>query len=95
MEHWRAALPNPIMRIHLHQWVHDFDRTLRRVLDFIGLPYDPACGRFHELDRTVRTASSRQVREPVNARGMSRWRPYAVQLAPLIEALQDSGALPR
>jgi tetratricopeptide (TPR) repeat protein len=95
MEHWRSALPNPIMRIHLHQWVHDFDRTLRRVLDFVGLPYDPACERFHELDRTVRTASSRQVREPVNDRGMSRWRPYAAQLTPLIEELQESGALPR
>jgi hypothetical protein len=35
------------------------------------------------------------VREPVNARGMSRWRPYAAQLAPLIEALQETGALPR
>jgi hypothetical protein len=95
MEHWRTALPNPIMRIHLHQWVRDFDGTLRRVLDFVELPYDAACERFHELDRMVRTASSRQVREPVNARGMSRWRPYAVQLAPLIEALQESGALPR
>jgi Flp pilus assembly protein TadD len=95
MEHWRTALPNPIMRIHLHQWVRDFDGTLRRVLNFVGLPYDAACERFHELDRTVRTASSRQVREPVNARGMSRWRPYAVQLAPLIEALQESGVLPR
>jgi tetratricopeptide (TPR) repeat protein len=95
MEHWRTALPNPIMRIHLHQWVRDFDGTLRRVLDFVGLPYDAACERFHELDRTVRTASSRQVREPVNARGMSRWRPYAAQLAPLIEALQESGTLPR
>jgi tetratricopeptide (TPR) repeat protein len=95
MQHWQAALPNPIMRIHLHQWVRDFDGTLRRVLDFVGLPYDAACERFHELDRTVRTASSRQVREPVNARGMSRWRPYAAQLAPLIEALQETGALPR
>jgi tetratricopeptide (TPR) repeat protein len=95
MDHWQTALPNPIMRIHLHQWIRDFDRTLRRVLDFVGLPYDPACERFHELDRTVRTASSRQVREPVNARGMSRWRPYAAQLAPLIEALQESGVLPR
>ncbi len=93
MEHWHATLPNPIMRIHLHSWIRDFDRTLRRVLDFLDLPYDPACERFYELDRTVRTASRHQVREAINARGMSRWRLYSTQLSPLIEALQETGAL--
>jgi hypothetical protein len=95
MQHWRGALPNPIMRIHLHEWIHRFDNTLRRVLDFLDLPYDPACERFYELDRTVRTASRKQVRETVNDRGMSRWRPYAAHLTPLIEALQETGSLPR
>jgi tetratricopeptide (TPR) repeat protein len=94
MDHWHASLPNPIMRIHLHSWIRDFDGTLRRVLEFLDLPYDPACERFYELDRSVRTASRHQVREAINARGMSRWRLYTTQLAPLIEALQETGVLP-
>lgn len=71
----------------------DFDGTLRRVLAFLKLLYDPGCERFHELDRRVRTVSRAQVKEKVNARGLGRWRPYAEQLAPLIKALEESGAL--
>ena len=67
--------------------MEDFDATLRRVLAFLDLPYDAACERFYEVDRTVRTVSRHQVREKVNARGLGRWRPYAEQLQPLIAAL--------
>ncbi|WP_048861496.1 sulfotransferase family protein, partial [Acidisphaera rubrifaciens] len=94
MTHWAAAAPMPILRVHLHDWIDDLRGTTARVLDFIGLPYDAACERFHELDREVRTASRDQVRRPVNRAGMGRWRDYADQLAPMIEALQDTGALP-
>jgi tetratricopeptide (TPR) repeat protein len=96
MAHWREALPNPILTLPLKDWVEDFDTTLRRVLDFIGLPYDPACARFYESDARVMTVSRSQVRQPVNARGLGRWRPYAAQLQPLIEALEQGGvALPK
>ena len=87
MAHWRTALPNRILPVRLRDWVEDFDATLRRVLAFLDLPYDPACERFHELDRPVRTASRAQVREKVNARGLDRWQAYAEQLQPLIAAL--------
>jgi tetratricopeptide (TPR) repeat protein len=93
MAHWEAALPNPICRVNLSDWVEDFDGTLRRVLGFLNLPYDAACERFHETDRRVRTVSRAQVKEKVNGRGLGRWRPYAAQLAPLIKALEESGAL--
>jgi len=63
------------------------------VLAFLKLLYDPGCERFHELDRRVRTVSRVQVKEKVNARGLGRWRPYAEQLAPLIKALEETGAL--
>jgi hypothetical protein len=94
MAHWRAVLPNPILTVQLKDWVEDFTGTLRRVLDFLDLPYDPACERFYEQDRRVRTVSRAQVRQPVNARGLGRWRPYAQDLQPLIEALAAGGALP-
>jgi tetratricopeptide (TPR) repeat protein len=93
MAHWEAALPNPIFQLNLSDWVEDFDGTLRRVLACLGLPYDAACERFHEAERRVRTVSRAQVKEKVNARGLGRWRPYAKQLAPLIKALEESGAL--
>jgi tetratricopeptide (TPR) repeat protein len=91
--HWAAAAPIPILRVHLHDWIRDFKGTLTRILDFIELPYDPACERFHESEREVRTASRDQVRRPVNRLGLGRWRDYASELAPLIEELQAAGLL--
>jgi hypothetical protein len=93
MAHWQAALPNPILTVKLSDWVRDFDATLARVLAHVDLPPDPACARFHEADSRVRTVSRSQVRQPINARGLGRWRGYATQLAPLISELTISGAL--
>ena len=93
MAHWRAALPNPLLTVQLKDWVEDFAGTLRRVLDFLDLPYDAACARFYEQDSRVRTVSRAQVRQPVNARGLGRWRAYADELAPLIAELDEAGSL--
>ena len=93
MAHWRAALPNPVLTVKLAHWVTDFAGTLARVLAHLGLPPDPACERFYEADSRVRTVSRAQVRQPVNARGLGRWRTYAARLAPLIAELQGAGAL--
>jgi Flp pilus assembly protein TadD len=89
--HWRAVLPNPQLTLALRDWVDDFDATLRRVLAFLDLPYDPACERFHEQDSRVRTASRQQVRQPVNARGLDRWPAFASGLQPMIEELSKAG----
>lgn len=94
MTHWHASLPVPPLTVRLADWVMDFPGTLRRVLDFLDLPYDPACERFHERDSRVRTVSRAQVREPVNARGLGRWRAYEAHLRPLIAALAEAGVLP-
>jgi tetratricopeptide (TPR) repeat protein len=93
MDHWRAVLPNPILTLALHEWVRDFDGTLARVLKHLDLPPDPACARFYDSDREVRTVSSAQVRQPIHARGLGRWRAYAAELAPLIAELQAAGML--
>ena len=73
--------------------MEDFDATLQRVLSHLDLPPDPACARFYESDSRVRTVSRAQVRQPVNARGLGRWRAYAAELAPLISELEAVGAL--
>jgi len=94
MAHWRTALPNPLLTVQLKDWVEDFPGTLHRILDFLDLPYDAACERFYERDNAVRTVSRNQVREPVNARGLGRWRTYEQHLEPLLTALTEGGALP-
>jgi hypothetical protein len=93
MDHWKAALPSPILTVRLSDWVHDFDGTLARVLTHLDLPPDPNCARFYESESRVRTVSRAQVRQPVNASGLGRWRKYATELAPLIAELNAAGAL--
>ena len=87
MAHWKAVLPNPILTVALAAWVADFDGTLARVLAHLDLPHDDACVRFYESETRVRTVSRSQVRQPVNARGLGRWKAYATELAPLIAEL--------
>jgi tetratricopeptide (TPR) repeat protein len=93
MDHWKRVLPAPILTVALHEWVEDFDATLDRVLTHVGLPHDPGCAEFYKSDAPVRTASRYQVRQPVNARGLGRWKNYAEELAPLIAELNATGAL--
>lgn len=88
MDHWRAVLPLPLLTVRLSDWVDDFPGTLGRVLDFLDLPYDDACEQFHKQERKVRTASADQVRQPINARGIGRWRAFAEYLTPLIDELK-------
>jgi hypothetical protein len=90
MAHWKAALPNPILTVQLSDWVRDFDSMLGRVLAHVGLPHDPSCARFYESEDRVRTVSRAQVRQPVNARGLGRWRAYADELAPLIAEFEQA-----
>jgi tetratricopeptide (TPR) repeat protein len=93
MAHWRAMLPNPVLNLKLADWVTDFDATLARVLAHVELPHDPNCARFYEAESRVRTVSRAQVRQPVNASGLGRWRSYANDLTPLIAELDQAGAL--
>lgn len=93
MAHAKAALPTPILTIKLSDWVNDFDGTLARVLSHLDLPPDANCALFYEADSRVRTVSRKQVREPVNARGLGRWKPFANELSPLIDELERAGSL--
>ena len=85
----RRVLPGRVLTVRLQDWVEDFSATLRRVLAFLDLPYDPACERYYEAEREVRTVSRHQVRQPINARGIGRWREYERHLSPLIDALRE------
>ena len=92
MAHWKTTLPNPVLTVRLDDWVRDVDGTLARVLAYLDLPPDPNCVRFYEMNSQVRTVSRAQVRQPINASGLGRWRAYADELAPLIRALDEAGS---
>ena len=87
MNHWDRVLPNKILRVNNEDVIEDLDGQVKRILNFLELPFEEECISFHETDRLVRTASSEQVRQPINKKGMGRWKPYAKHLKPLLENL--------
>ena len=87
MQHFDEVLPGRIYRVIHERLVEDPESEIRRLLDHLGLPFDPACLSFHENPRAVRTASSEQVRRPVSREGLDQWRAFEPWLQPLEAAL--------
>ena len=87
MDHWDKVLPNKILRVNNEDIINDLEGQVTRMLDFLDLPFEESCITFYKTDRLVRTASSEQVRKPVNKSGMGRWKPYAKNLKPLLNVL--------
>lgn len=92
MAHWRRALPRPMLEVQYEDLVADPERHVHRIIDFCGLPWDEACLNFHSAKRSVRTASANQVRRPIYASSVGRWKLYGKHLAPLYAELE--GRLP-
>ena len=89
MAHFDAVLPGRIHRVVYEELVDDTEARTRALLAHCGLAFDPACLRFFENDRPVRTASSEQVRQPIYRDGVDHWRNFAPWLGPLRDALGD------
>jgi hypothetical protein len=68
--------------------VNDIEAETRRMLDFLSLPRDESCLKFHETERPIRTASANQVRQPLYKSSSGRWRAHAARLKPLLAALE-------
>jgi len=82
--HWRAVLPaSTLLEVPYEGLIEDQEGWTRRMLDFIGLPWDPKCLDFHQTDRVVITLSKWQVRQKINAASVERWRNYEKFLGPL------------
>jgi LPS sulfotransferase NodH len=89
MAHWRALLPAAVfLEVDYEAVVADPEAVTRRLLDFLGLPWDAACTKFFESKRTVRTSSSTQVRRPVYRTSVGRAAALSGHLQPLIAALE-------
>ncbi len=83
MDHWNAVLPGQVLRVDYQDVVTDLEPQVRRLLDFVGVPFEPGCLDFHANERAVRTASSEQVRQPIFRSGLDQWENFAPYLDPL------------
>jgi len=90
MRHWDTVLPGRVLRVHYEELVQDLEENLRRLLEFCGLEFEPVCVEFHKLERSIHTASSEQVRQPIFREGLTQWRNYEPWLAPLRNNLRDA-----
>lgn len=87
MDHWDKVLPNKVLRVQYEDVVADTETQVRRILEYLELPFEQACIDFHKSKRSVRTPSSEQVRQPIFKSGVDQWRNFEPWLDPLKEAL--------
>jgi hypothetical protein len=87
MLHWNRVLPGKILLVRHEDVVLDLEGSVRRLLSFCGLDFDPACVAFHRTQRPIHSASSEQVRQPINRESLDHWRHYEPWLEPLQRAL--------
>jgi tetratricopeptide (TPR) repeat protein len=92
MAHWREVLPLAIYELDYERLIEAPEEQSRKLIAFVGLPWDPACLTPHESARPVRTLSRMQVRQPIYSTSVGRWRRYDKHLAPLKAALGDLAA---
>ena len=90
MHHWQSVFPGEILEIRYEDVVNDVATSARRVLDYIGVEWEPQVLEFETLERPVKTASVWQVRQPLYASSIGRWRHYEQHLQPLMAAASRS-----
>ena len=91
MDHWQGVLSLPILTVDYEDLIGDQEKASRRLIEFLGLEWDPACLDFHRSKRVVFTASNWQVREPLYKSAIGRAKAYDKFLGPLKEGLKGSG----
>jgi sulfotransferase family protein len=89
MRHWDTVLPGKVLRIQHEALVDDLEGNVRRILEHCGLEFEPQCLEFWKTRRSVRTASSEQVRRPIFKEGVEQWRHFEPWLDPLKKALGE------
>ena len=99
MNHWDEVLPGFVLRVQHEEVVEDLDKQVKRLLDFCELPFEEGCLNFHKTERSVRTPSAEQVRQPIYRSGLDQWRNFEQFLNPLkhalgAELLDDYGITP-
>ena len=95
MQHWKTVLTLPILDVRYEDVVLDTGEQVRRILDFLDLPWDDRCLKFYENRRTVQTSSKDQVRRPIYTSSLARWKFYEKHITPLIASLSTPSDLHR
>jgi hypothetical protein len=89
MHHWRRLLPpDSFIEVQYEDIVADMVGQSKRLIEFVGLPWHDACLDFHKNERSIRTASVAQVRQPIYNSSVERWRHYETFLTPLLDELK-------
>lgn len=91
MGHWRRVFSDRFHEVHYEELVADPEPIVRRLCDFVGVPFEEACLNFHQSQAAVSTASAMQVREPLYASAVARWQRYGDQLKPAMDVLKREG----
>jgi tetratricopeptide (TPR) repeat protein len=95
MEHWHKVLPEGFLTTVVYEdVVADTEKEARRLIEFLGLPWNDKCVEFHKSDRPVKTASVAQVRKPIYKTSVKRWKKYGAGLQPLVDAIEGNAAKP-
>lgn len=90
MSHWDHVLPGKVLRVMHEDIVEDLETELRRILDFLELPFESQCLEYYRTERSIRTPSSEQVRQPIFRSGLEQWKHYEAWLGPLKQSLANS-----
>ncbi len=93
MDHWKTVMPEAITEVKYESMVGDLEGEARRLLEFLGLPWDDRCLDFHKTERRVNSASATQVRLPLYNSSVGRWKRYESHLAPMKRALAEFGLI--
>ncbi len=88
MDHWHEVMPGKVLDVRYEDVVADLEGQVRRILDYCELDWEESCLRYHETSRSVKSASSEQVRRPIYSSSVHNWRHYEPHLGALIEALE-------
>jgi tetratricopeptide (TPR) repeat protein len=89
MQRWKTLFPGRILDVRYEDMVADIEGQSRRMLDFLGVEFEPGVLEFHATTRLVKTPSAAQVRQPIYTEALDSWRNYEHRLTPLIESLQE------
>jgi len=88
MDHWHDVLPGKVLDVQYEEVVADLEGQARRILEYCELDWETSCLQFHETSRSVKSASSEQVRRPIYKSAVNTWRHYEQHLGALIEVLE-------
>jgi len=90
MNHWQSVLPDKVLQVQYESLIKSPERETRRMLTYIGVKFDPHCLTYYETERAIHTASSEQVRQPINSKGIDAWKTVEASLAELKKSLGES-----